>query len=91
MDDMQAGQLPRVRPIKSKFRKIKLINKDIDHLNRIILVDPVFQALRKERALLTIRALNVALHPILQQPNQRCKNHMNHNVFTQPGSCVDGA
>src|SRR5262249_20811404 len=48
----------------------KLINKDIDHLDRIILVDPVFQTLGKQRALFAIRALNEALHLILQQPNQ---------------------
>src|SRR6266508_3899751 len=57
-------------PVKSQLRQIKLINKDIDHLDRIILVDPVFQTLGKQRALLAIRALNEALHLILQQPNQ---------------------
>ena len=56
--------------VKSQLRQIKLINKDIDHLDRIILIDPVFQTLRKQRALLAIRALNEALHLILQQPNQ---------------------
>ena len=35
--------------------------------NRIILVDPVFQILWKQSALPAIRALNEALHPILQQ------------------------
>src|SRR5215831_5069978 len=57
-------------PVKSQLRQIKLINKDIDHLDRIILVDPVFQTLGKQRALFAIRALNEALHLILQQPNQ---------------------
>ena len=37
-------------PVKSQLRQIKLINKDIDHPNRITLVDPVFQALWEQRA-----------------------------------------
>jgi hypothetical protein len=55
-------------PVKSQLRQIKLINKDIDHLDRIILVDPVFQTLWKQCALPAISALNEALHRILQQP-----------------------
>jgi hypothetical protein len=51
-------------PVKSQFRQIEFINKDVDHLNGIVLVDPVFQTLRKQRALPAIRALNEALHPI---------------------------
>jgi hypothetical protein len=42
-------------PVKSQFRQIEFINKDVDHLNG---------SLRKQRALPAIRALNEALHPI---------------------------
>ena len=51
-------------PVKSQFRQIECINEDVNHLNGIVLVDPVFQALRKQRALSAIRALNEAPHPI---------------------------
>jgi len=44
--------------------EIELVDEDIDHPNRIIAIDPVFQAFRKKRALAAIRALNKALHPI---------------------------
>ena len=44
-------------PVKSQFRQIEFVNKDIDHPNRIVLIDPVFQAFRKQRALPAIRAL----------------------------------
>jgi len=32
-------------PVKSQLRQIKLINEDVDHPNRVILVEPVFQIL----------------------------------------------
>src|SRR5262245_4130941 len=74
-------------PVKSQFRQIKLINKDIDHPNRIVLIDPVFQAFGKQCALLAIRALNEAFHPTsVAAKNQRCENHTKEGVFTQPGS-----
>src|SRR5262245_49527983 len=57
-------------PVKSQFRQIKLINKDIDHPNRIVLIDPVFQAFGKQCALLAIRALNETLHPTLRRSQE---------------------
>src|SRR5262245_2546320 len=57
-------------PVKSQFRQIKLINKDIDHPNWIVLIDPVFQAFGKQCALLAIRALNEALHPTLRRSQE---------------------
>ena len=55
-------------PIEAELTQIKLVDKDVDHPNRIVLIDPVFQAFRKQRALRTIRSFNKALHPIPQQP-----------------------
>jgi hypothetical protein len=39
-------------------------DKDINHSNRIILANPIFQAFRKQRALPAIHPLNKALHLI---------------------------
>ena len=58
-----AGRL-RSDPVKSQLRQVEFINEDVNHLNGIVLVDPVFQALRKQHALSAIRALNEAPHPI---------------------------
>jgi hypothetical protein len=33
--------------VESKFGKIEFVHKDVDHPNRIVLADPVFQAFRK--------------------------------------------
>src|SRR5262249_42251041 len=55
-----------------KLSQIEPLDKDLDHPNRIILIDPIFQAFRKQRALATIRSLNKAPHPILRQPR---RNH----------------
>jgi len=55
-----------------KLPQIEFIDKDVNHPNRIVLTDPVFQALRKQRVLTAIRALNKALHPI---PRKSRRNH----------------
>jgi hypothetical protein len=34
-------------PIKSQLRQIECVDKDVDHLNRIVLLDPIRQAFRK--------------------------------------------
>src|SRR2546421_2717145 len=47
-----------------ELRQIQLVDEDVDHANRIILANPIFQAFRKERALSTIRALDEALNQI---------------------------
>jgi hypothetical protein len=62
----------RIDPLKPKLAKVKLVDKDVDHSNRIVLMNPVFQAFRKQRALRSIRALNKALHTILRRS---CENH----------------
>jgi hypothetical protein len=64
------------------------VDKDVDHANRIILANPILQALRKQRVLPAIRALNKALHLIPSQIAREsyCENHIDQRVFTQPGS-----
>jgi len=63
----EAGRSPRDQPGQNEARQIKPANKNIDHTNRIVLVDPIFQALRKQRRLPTINPLNEAPHPIPPQ------------------------
>ena len=48
-----------------KLGQIEFFDEDIDHANRIVLADPVFQAFRKQRGLTAINPLNEAPHPIL--------------------------
>src|SRR5271169_5305794 len=78
----------RIDPAKPEPRQIKLLDKDLNHPNRIVLADPVLQAFRKQRVLPTIRPLNKALHPIPPQIAQESyrKNQIRRRVFTQPGS-----
>ena len=58
--------------VKSQAAQIEFLDKNVDHPNRIVLADPVFQAFRKQRALPAIHPLNEALHPI---PPQSRRNH----------------
>ena len=44
-----------INPTEPQLGKIECIDKDVDHPNGIILVNPVFQAVRKQRALPAIR------------------------------------
>src|SRR5207253_10148445 len=64
--------------------QIEPLDKDVNHANRIVLANPVFQAFRKQRALPAIRALNEAPHPIL--PRIISRESHKRGVFTQPGS-----
>jgi hypothetical protein len=52
----------RINPFKGHLTQIEPVNKEIDHSNRVVLADPVFHALRKQRALTTIDPLDEALH-----------------------------
>src|SRR5262249_51130591 len=54
-------------PLEPKLAEVKLVDKDVDDSNRIVLMNPVFQAFRKQRALPSIRPLNKPLHTILPQ------------------------
>ena len=51
-------------PAEPQLRQIKPLGKDLDHPNRAILIDPVFQAFRKQRGLAALCPLNKTLHPI---------------------------
>ena len=77
-----------IDPVEPKLRQIEFLDKDVDHPNRIVLADPVFQAFRKQRALPAIRPLNEAPHPILPQIARESyrENQIQRRVFTQPGS-----
>ena len=37
----------RIDPVKSQLGKVEFLDKNVDHPNRIVLADPVFQAFRK--------------------------------------------
>jgi hypothetical protein len=47
-------------PAEPVLDKPTFVDKDVDHSNRIVLANPVFQAFRKERGLPAIRAFNEA-------------------------------
>ena len=57
----------RIDPFESKRSEIEFVDKNVDDPDWIVLVNPVFQALGKQRALLSIRPLNEALHLILHK------------------------
>src|SRR5580693_3373967 len=64
----------RINPAKLKISQIKLIDKNVDHTNRIVLANPILKAFGEQRALLSILALNEAPHPTPPQKLRR-----NHN------------
>src|SRR5204862_948391 len=74
----------RIDPAELVLSQIEPLDKDVNHANRIVLANPVFQAFRKRRALPAIRALNEAPHPIL--PRIISRESHKRGVFTQPGS-----
>ena len=52
-----------VNPAEPKLRQIEFLDKDVDYADGILLADPVFQALGKQRALPATGALNEAPQP----------------------------
>ena len=64
----------RLDAAKAEPRQIKLIDKDIDRPDRIILRQIVFQSLWKQRALTAVIANDKARHRILP-PNRRESYH----------------
>src|SRR5215472_5880532 len=62
--------LRRLDPVEPQSSKIERIDKRIDHSDWIVLVDPVVQAIGKQRALAAIRPLDKALHPIPRKPHR---------------------
>ena len=64
--------------LETKIRKIKLLDKRIDHANHILVVDPVFQMIRKKHPLISGYALDVTLHPY---PPYRQKSIEKNRIF----------
>jgi hypothetical protein len=61
----------RLDPVEPEAEKIEFIDEDIDRPNRIVVADPVFQALRKQRALAAINTLDKTLHQTLPSKHGR--------------------
>src|SRR5262249_23530007 len=61
-------RLRRLDPFKTQFSEIEQIDKCVNHSNRIVLLDPVVQAFRKQCRLFAISPLNEALHSIPRDP-----------------------
>ncbi len=74
----------RINAAETQLTKTKRLDKSLDHANRIVLADPVFQAFREQRALTAVRSFNKTLHPIPRANRQG--NRSSRRVFTQPGS-----
>jgi len=64
------GRLRR-NPVKSQAAKIELVDKNIDHPNRVVVTDPVFQPIRNQGALPAIHALDKTLHQTLPPKHGR--------------------
>src|ERR1700726_5313412 len=67
-------------PVKSQRRQIEFIDKDVDHLNGIVLVNPVSKALGKQRSLTTICTFNKAPRPIPPQSTSRITARESHEA-----------
>src|SRR5438067_11870129 len=74
---------------KAQFAQIKLIDKDIDRPDRIVLAQIVIQPLGKQRAL--TRPSPITKRVIESLPPKSQENHIIDGVFTQPGSDADGS
>ena len=61
------------------------LDEDIDHANRIVLADPVFQAFRKQRGRTAIDPLNDPILPQIERESYR-GNQSRRCVFRQAGS-----
>lgn len=63
----RAARRLRLDPPEAKSAEIKLIDKHVDHANRIVFGDKILQPVWKQRGLATINALDKTLH---QKPPQ---------------------
>jgi hypothetical protein len=74
-------------PIEPQAREVEFLNKGVDRPNRIALIDPVLQALGKQRPLPAIDPLNEAPHlPPQIAAESYSANQILQCVFTQPRS-----
>src|SRR5262249_8304180 len=85
---------PRLRrrdPVEPEFTETKRVDESIDCTNRIVLVDPVVQALRKQRTLPPIQSLDTPFHPNSRNGAYAsyCTSHAKWCVSTQPGSATE--
>jgi hypothetical protein len=80
--------LRRRDAVEPEFGAMKPIDKGVDRPNRIVRVDPVVQAVWKQRALPAIRPLDKPSHPIPRNVTDESYRtpHAKADVFTQPGS-----
>jgi hypothetical protein len=67
--------------VEPKITQVNRIHECVDHADGVISVDPVIQALRKQRRLVAVTPCNKASHPI--PPLQSSKNRTTSRVFTQ--------
>ena len=72
--------------VKPEVPQIERIDECIDDSDRIVLIDPVVQALGKQGGLAAIHAFDKAPHRI---PQTSASNPITGRVFTQPGSKRD--
>jgi hypothetical protein len=56
-----AGRL-RIDACETEVGQIEAVDEHVDHADRIVLVDPVLEALRKQRRLIPVGALHEPLH-----------------------------
>ncbi len=75
--------------LETKLEQLERVNEDIDHPNRIVRVDPVFQIFREQCRLVAIHTLDKSLYPItpirtLEESHQTSK--FKNIFFTQAGS-----
>ncbi len=86
------GRSPRPpwrNPLEAQLQQLKLVDEDIDHPNRIVVVDPVLKSIREQRRLAPIDTLDKSLHPITPNPSleeSHRSSRIKNCVFTQPGS-----
>jgi len=52
----------RIAPAEIQRSQIKLVDKNVNHTNRIVLVDPIIQAFGTQRRLPAIRRLDKTLN-----------------------------
>lgn len=71
-----------INPAETKLGEIELVNEDIDHASRIVLVDPV----RHSGNSVDCPRSAPATKRFVRSPANRQGNHIRRAVFTQPGS-----
>jgi hypothetical protein len=59
----------RIDAVKPKIAKIQGVHEDVDHANRIALVNPVIEAFRRQRQLRSIHPRYEARHPCPRRIN----------------------